>query len=85
MRLLRVLTTIAVSGVLLILLLATVMAVIFGGFAGTRPPADYKCWSPPEGQFQVEILRDEFGVPHVLGRTDANRAYGFAWAKCEDD
>jgi len=85
MRLLRVLTTIAVSGVLLILLLATVMAVIFGGFAATRPSADYKNWMPPEGKFQVQILRDEFGVPHVLGRTDADRAYGLGWAKCEDD
>ncbi|GEM_PF-4947298 len=34
---------------------------------------------------QVEILRDTFGVPHILGKTDAAVAYGLAWAHAEDD
>lgn len=34
---------------------------------------------------QVEIARDEFGVPHVFGKTDADVAYGLAWAHAEDD
>jgi penicillin amidase/acyl-homoserine-lactone acylase len=33
----------------------------------------------------VRILRDSWGVPHVFGRTDADAAYGLAWAHAEDD
>ncbi|HVR30600.1 MAG TPA: penicillin acylase family protein, partial [Thermoanaerobaculia bacterium] len=33
---------------------------------------------------QVVIHRDEWGVPHVYGRTDAAVAFGSAWAQCED-
>ena len=33
----------------------------------------------------VEIVRDEYGVPHIFGKTDADVAYGLAWAHAEDD
>ena len=33
----------------------------------------------------VEIVRDSWGVPHIFGKTDADAAYGLAWATCEDD
>ena len=33
----------------------------------------------------VEIVRDTFGVPHIFGKTDADVAYGLAWAHAEDD
>ena len=33
----------------------------------------------------VEIVRDDFGVPHIFGKTDADVAYGLAWAHAEDD
>lgn len=33
----------------------------------------------------VEIVRDAWGVPHIFGKTDADAAYGLAWATCEDD
>ena len=33
----------------------------------------------------VEIIRDGFGVPHIYGKTDADSAYGLAWAHAEDD
>ena len=84
-QLLRVMAVITATGVLLILLLAVVGAAMFGGFAHSRPPADLKNWIPPKSKYQVEILRDEFGVPHVFGKTDADCAYGLAWAECEDD
>lgn len=32
----------------------------------------------------VTIVRDTFGVPHIYGKTDADAAYGLAWAHCED-
>ena len=33
----------------------------------------------------IEILRDSFGVPHIYAKTDAELAYGLAWAHSEDD
>ena len=37
------------------------------------------------GGWDVRIRRDTFGVPHILGRTAADAAYGLAYAHCEDD
>jgi len=33
----------------------------------------------------IEIVRDEFGVPHIFAQTDAGVAYGLAWVNAEDD
>lgn len=33
----------------------------------------------------VTIVRDKWGVPHIFGKTDADVAYGLAWANAEDD
>lgn len=33
----------------------------------------------------ITIARDSFGVPHIYGHTDADAAYGLAYAHCEDD
>jgi acyl-homoserine-lactone acylase len=33
----------------------------------------------------IQIARDEWGVPHIYAPTDAEVAYGLAWAHCEDD
>ena len=30
-------------------------------------------------------MRDDWGVPHIFGKTDADTAYGVAWAHSEDD
>jgi len=35
--------------------------------------------------YDVRIRRDEWGVPHIKGKTDADVAYGLAWAQAEDD
>ena len=32
----------------------------------------------------IEIVRDNYGVPHVYASTDPEVAYGFAWAQAED-
>lgn len=34
---------------------------------------------------QVEIIRDDFGVPHIYGETDADAVFGLLYAQCEDD
>ena len=33
----------------------------------------------------IDIVRDQFGIPHIFGKTDAEVAYGLAWANAEDD
>jgi penicillin amidase/acyl-homoserine-lactone acylase len=35
--------------------------------------------------YEVRILRDTWGVPHVFGKTDPDVAYGLAYAHAEDD
>lgn len=34
---------------------------------------------------KIDIVRDSFGVPHIFAKTDAEVAYGLAWANAEDD
>ncbi|UOQ55210.1 penicillin acylase family protein [Hymenobacter cellulosivorans] len=34
---------------------------------------------------QVTIVRDNWGVPHVTGKTDADAVFGLLYAQCEDD
>jgi penicillin amidase/acyl-homoserine-lactone acylase len=37
------------------------------------------------GRYDARIQRDRFGVPHIRGKTDADVAYGLAFAHSEDD
>jgi acyl-homoserine-lactone acylase len=39
----------------------------------------------PEADYDVVIRRDSWGVPHILGETDADAAFGLAYAHSEDD
>ncbi len=41
--------------------------------------------APEPGAYDATILRDDYGVPHIFGKTDADVAYGLAWAHSEDD
>ena len=34
---------------------------------------------------RVEIIRDDFGVPHVFAKTDADAVFGMLYVQCEDD
>ena len=34
---------------------------------------------------QVTIIRDNWGIAHVYGKTDANAVFGMLYAQCEDD
>ena len=33
----------------------------------------------------VEIIRDDYGVPHIYGKSDADAIFGLMYAQCEDD
>jgi acyl-homoserine-lactone acylase len=51
--------------------------------AARRPPAPTAAALARADR--VTILRDRWGVPHVFGATDADAAFGLAWAHAEDD
>jgi acyl-homoserine-lactone acylase len=34
---------------------------------------------------KVNIIRDQWGIAHVYGKTDADAVFGFLYAQCEDD
>ena len=34
---------------------------------------------------EIEIIRDEWGIPHIYGKTDADAIFGMLYAQCEDD
>lgn len=62
-----------------VLVLAVAVLAAWEPFAAS-PAADV-----PRGNWRAEIVRDEWGVPHIYGRTDADVAFGVAIAHAEDD
>ena len=34
---------------------------------------------------KVNIVRDNWGIPHIYGKTDADAVFGLLYAQCEDD
>lgn len=34
---------------------------------------------------RIEIIRDDFGVPHIYAKTDADAVFGLLYAHAEDD
>jgi acyl-homoserine-lactone acylase len=66
---------------LLIALLAAIVSAIWEPMAAAAPPPP----PPPKRDYDVQIARDSFGVPHINGKTDADAAYGLAYAHSEDD
>jgi acyl-homoserine-lactone acylase len=66
-------------GLLSIILLAAV------GLAVWEPLSVTAAKALPKRTYNVEIIRDAFGVPHIKGKTDADAAYGLAYAHAEDD
>jgi acyl-homoserine-lactone acylase len=67
---------------LTLLVLLVVTAV---GLAVWEPIAAMQQAAPAKRNYDVEIVRDGFGVPHINGKTDADAAYGLAFAHSEDD
>ncbi len=47
------------------------------------PKTEVQQWE--EQASRVTIIRDDFGVPHVYGKTDADAVFGLLYAQCEDD
>ncbi len=67
--------------VVAVLVVALVGCVVFGRTGGPSR-ADYIAAAE---KYDVRILRDSWGVPHIFGKTDADAAFGLAYAQAEDD
>ncbi|MGI8942830.1 MAG: penicillin acylase family protein [Qipengyuania sp.] len=66
--------------------LSILLLIAFIALATWEPFFADKGRPPPGAQtYRAEIIRDEFGVPHIYGATDADAAYGVAIAHAEDD
>lgn len=67
----------------LTLLALIVLAAI--GLATWEPLSASSATPPLAHSYDVTIARDDFGVPHIFGKTDPDVAYGIAYAHAEDD
>lgn len=65
--------------------LIVVLLIAFIALATWEPFAARTATAPRTQTYEAEIVRDEFGVPHIYGKTDADVAYGVARAHAEDD
>ncbi len=65
-----------------LLIIPVLMAI---GLAIWEPLSVKETAAPPVRSYEARIVRDEFGVPHIFGKTDADVAYGVAYAHSEDD
>jgi len=62
------------------------LLAIWLGFANAVcANTDNYLWKTTIDPNDVTIVRDKWGVPHVFGKTNADVAYGLAWANAEDD
>ncbi|MEO7046931.1 MAG: penicillin acylase family protein, partial [Ferruginibacter sp.] len=52
-------------------------------FAQNISPKELAQWK--QEVKNVIIIRDNFGIPHIYGKTDADAAFGLLYAQCEDD
>lgn len=49
------------------------------------PTPNSKTLAAAAPQYSVEIARDEWGVPHIMGVTDIDASFGLGFANAEDD
>ncbi|MCC9136774.1 acylase [Pontibacter silvestris] len=66
---------------LLLLFITILSSCTVGGQTASSP--EVVKWEEQGGR--VTIIRDDFGVPHVYGKTDADAVFGLLYAQCEDD
>lgn len=69
------------AGLALLVMFVTVAI----GLTIWEPVAATRMETQADRAYEVEIVRDGFGVPHINGKTDADVAYGLAYAHSEDD
>ena len=68
---------------LFILIVLIVLTASPGAFAVPSPGADVARWKQEAAN--VTIIRDDWGIAHVYGKTDADAVFGAEYAQAEDD
>lgn len=48
-----------------------------------QSPSDISRWE--KQSHSVQIIRDQWGIPHIYGKSDADAVFGLLYAQCEDD
>src|SRR5512141_2010885 len=74
----------------LILLAALIAASAASQPAASQPTASQSTPNPDVARWEkqaqgITIIRDDWGVPHVYGKTDADAVFGVMYAQAEDD
>ena len=59
--------------------------ILCGVFASLVFAACTGSKAEPETHYSAEIIRDDYGIPHIYGKTDADAVYGMIYAQAEDD
>ncbi len=70
-------------GLIVIVMLVAVVALWLYDPLPKNPSSDVL--SEQASIYEAEIIRDDWGVPHIYGVTDADAAFGVAYAHAEDD
>lgn len=63
--------------------LTTLALLVFFLSCAPKKPTEQERWEAHAKN--TEIIRDDFGVPHIYGKTDADAVFGLLYAQCEDD
>ncbi|MHA7898676.1 MAG: acylase [Henriciella sp.] len=68
---------------------ALILALLIGAGIYTWDPLlktpSAEVLSAAAANYEVEIIRDTWGTPHIYGKTNADTAFGVAYAHAEDD
>jgi acyl-homoserine-lactone acylase len=72
-------------GVVLVLIVLALAGLIVSDRLTQPPAADARVLLAEAARYHARIRRDDFGVPHITGATDADVAFGLAYAHAEDD
>src|SRR5215471_13382747 len=67
----------------LVRILVVACALVSVSFAFQNSSADAPRWA--ERAKNVTIIRDDWGIAHVFGKTDADTVFGAIYAQAEDD
>ena len=67
----------------LILILILILMLLCPAFATQPPKTDIVRWE--QESRNVTIIRDDWGIGHVYGKTDADAVFGAEYAQAEDD
>ncbi|MCB0838742.1 MAG: penicillin acylase family protein, partial [Bacteroidetes bacterium] len=59
------------------------LIILFACQSSTKKEEELTRWQAFADR--ITIIRDDFGVPHVYGKTDADAVFGILYAQCEDD